>query len=134
MEVYLGASFRVEVAGVGKATFRGCRGLGATVEVVQVVEGGSTVPRILPGDVQWEPLVLERGWVQDRQLWDWFQSRDARFGSITLLDREGGTAGRWSFERGWPSRWMGPSFDADREEIALECLEIVHEGLTWEVP
>ena len=68
MQVYLGASFHVEIDGVGEASFSRCTGLGARVEVVEVVEGGRPGPRLLPGDVRWEPLVLERGWVEDARL------------------------------------------------------------------
>ncbi len=132
MDAHLGDSFRIEIAGIGTASFSQCRGLGAAVEVVAVSEGGRESPHLLPGLVHWEPIVLERGWVNDAKLWEWFQSRDARDGSIELLAPDGTAAGRWTFAGGWPSRWSGPVFDANRERIALEVLEIVHEGLRWE--
>ena len=134
MEAHLGASFRVEIEGLGQASFARCTGLGARVEVVAVSEGGVAEPHFLPGDVRWEPLLLERGWVQDPRLWDWFQSREVRGGAVELLTPDGAVAGRFSFQRAWPCRWSGPSFDANRAEIALEVLEIVHEGLEWEAP
>ena len=134
MEAHLASSFRIEIDGIGGASFVRCRGLGARAEVVLVAEGGAPGPRPLPGDVLWDPLVLERGWVQDSRLWEWFESREPRGGRIELLGGGGEPAGRWSFHRGWPCRWSGPSFDAERDEIALEVLEIVHEGLRWEKP
>ena len=134
MEAHLGASFRVEIDGIGEAVFIRCRGLGARVEVVAVREGGAPGPRLLPGDVSWDPILLERGWIRDRRIWEWFQSREARSGSVDLLAPDGSLLGRWTFAGGWPARWTGPSFDADRDEIALEALEIVHEGLRWELP
>ena len=132
MELYLGAAFQVEIEGLGGASFSRASGLGARVEVVRVQEGGVPSPRLLPGEVLWEPLVLERGWIEDPRLWRWFQSREPRSGSVSLLAPDGSPRGRWSFERAWPSRWQGPSFDANRDEVALELLEIVHEGLRWE--
>jgi len=116
------------------ASFSRCTGLGARVEVVQVPEGGVEEPHLVPGDVHWNPLVLERGWIQDSRFWNWFESREPRGGTIELLTPEGSAAGRWRFLRGWPARWSGPSFDANRDEVALEILEIVHEGLRWEAP
>jgi phage tail-like protein len=134
MEAHLGSSFRVEIDGIGEASFSRCGGLGARVEVIRLEEGGAPGPRLLPGDIHWDPLVLERGWVRDRRLWEWFGSHEPRGGSIEILGTEGEAIGRWTFVRGWPSRWSGPSFDASRDEIALEILEIVHEGLRWEAP
>ena len=131
MEAHLGSSFRVEVEGIGQASFSRCRGLGARVDVLEIAEGGAPGPRRLPGDIHWDPLVLERGWVEDRGLWRWFSSREPRGGAVELLGPDGAVAGRWVFRRGWPSRWSGPSLDALQDAIALEVLEIVHEGLEW---
>ncbi len=134
MEAHLDSSFRVEIDGMGGASFSRCSGLGARVDILQIPEGGAGGPHLLPGDVHWQPLVLERGWIQDPRLWQWFESREPRRGKIELLTPEGIPAGRWSFLRGWPARWSGPTFDANRDEVALEVLEIVHEGLQWETP
>jgi phage tail-like protein len=37
---------------------------------------------------------------------------------------------RWNFKEGWLTKWAGPSFNATDNEVAIETLEIVHEGLT----
>ena len=36
---------------------------------------------------------------------------------------------RWNFKRGWPCKWTGPGLNAKNNEIAMETLEICHEGL-----
>jgi phage tail-like protein len=36
---------------------------------------------------------------------------------------------RWDFKDGWPSKVSGPSMNAQNNEIGIEELEIVHEGL-----
>ena len=50
-------------------------------------------------------------------------------GSVVLLDRQGQEQARWNFFNGWPSKWTGPAFSAEANDIAIETLEITHEGL-----
>jgi phage tail-like protein len=50
-------------------------------------------------------------------------------GSIILLNDAGEEKMRWNFQAGWPAKWTGPSFNAMGNEVAIETLEIVHEGL-----
>jgi phage tail-like protein len=39
---------------------------------------------------------------------------------------------RFTFLEGWPSRWDGPDLNAQGNGVAIETLEIAHEGLTLE--
>jgi phage tail-like protein len=50
-------------------------------------------------------------------------------GSIVLLDDAGAEKVRWNFHDAWPTKWTGPSFNATGNEVAIEALEIAHEGL-----
>jgi len=34
--------------------------------------------------------------------------------------------------RGWPAKWEGPALNARTNEVAIETLEIAHEGLELE--
>ena len=36
---------------------------------------------------------------------------------------------RWNFRRAWPCKFTGPGLNAKNNEIAMETLEICHEGL-----
>jgi phage tail-like protein len=49
---------------------------------------------------------------------------------ITLYDATGGDGGimTWSLRNVYPSKWTGPQLDAMTSGIAMESLEIVHEG------
>jgi phage tail-like protein len=49
-----------------------------------------------------------------------------------LLDESGQPVLRWHFQEGWPVRWEGPALDAQANEVAIETLEIAHEGLELE--
>jgi len=39
---------------------------------------------------------------------------------------------RWQLRRAWPAKWEGPSLDAKTSEVAIETLELVHEGIELE--
>jgi phage tail-like protein len=67
-------------------------------------------------------------------LWDWHygfiqgkvQRRD---GVVTLMDELHIPVKVWSFRRGIPVKWTGPSLNAAQNQVAVEELEITHEGL-----
>ena len=70
----------------------------------------------------------------DRELYDWHQDVvrgdvERKNGSIVLLDRKGDEVARWNFVRAWPTKWNGPALNAEGSDIAIETLELAHEGL-----
>jgi phage tail-like protein len=36
---------------------------------------------------------------------------------------------RWNLQRAFPSKWTGPDLKSDKGAVAVETLEITHEGL-----
>ncbi len=139
IDPYAAFNFRVEIDGVTAAGFSECHGLEASVEVIEYREGNDRINTVrkLPGLVRYPPIVLRRGLTQDKSLWQWFQSvvngevqRSA--GSIVLMNAAHQEVMRWNFMGGWPSKWEGPALNAKNNEIAIETLEIQHEGLELE--
>ena len=53
-------------------------------------------------------------------------------GTITLLDESRQTVMAWHFHRGSPCKFTGPALKAKDNEIAIETLEVCHEGLEIE--
>jgi phage tail-like protein len=49
--------------------------------------------------------------------------------SIVLLDEKRQEVVRWNLLNAWPSKWMGPDLKANASEMAIESLEICHEGV-----
>ncbi len=45
-----------------------------------------------------------------------------------MLDDAGQEVLRWNFHRGWPRKYEGPTFNAKTSSVAIETLEITHEG------
>ena len=99
--------------------------------MLEYAEGGAGRVRRFRGDILYAPVVLERGVTEDRELYEWFLSGELRDGAIVLLSGMGKEVTRWEFRGGWPCSWDGPDLDAGFTQVALERLEIVHEGLRW---
>ncbi|MFL6712409.1 MAG: phage tail protein, partial [Sulfurifustis sp.] len=52
-----------------------------------------------------------------------------RSGIITQFNTAREEMAKWRFVRGWPTKWEMAEFDASKSELAIETLEIAHEGL-----
>ena len=49
--------------------------------------------------------------------------------AVVLLDEEGNSAARWEFRNAWPTQYDAPDLDASGNEVAIESIEIAHEGM-----
>ncbi len=132
---YRSYRFRVEIDGLERAGFRECSGLDFTHDPVEYREGPDPLTaRKLPGLIKYSNISLKWGLSDDKELWDWRKEAvdgtvKRKNGSIVLLDDANEEKMRWNFREGWPSKWTGPSFNATGNEVAIETLEIAHEGL-----
>ncbi|EID74487.1 MULTISPECIES: phage tail protein [Rhodococcus] len=110
-------------------------GLEATMAVDEWREGGRNDAVLrFPGRVTHPAIKLRRGLAVSKELWTWhetfLQGRGRRRdGVIELLDDTGEAVRTWRFRRGLPVRWAGPALMAMSSAVAVEELEIVHEGL-----
>jgi len=136
---FRGYNFKVEIDGITRAGFRECSGLDATSDPIAYREGNEKVytSRMLQGQVKYSPIVLKGGITDDHSLWDWRKkvidgkgAGERKNGSIVLMDEGGEEKLRWNFVNGWPTKWSGPSFNATANEVAVESIEIVHEGVS----
>lgn len=128
-------NFLVEIDGITRAGFQECSGLDVSLDPVEYREGGEPItPRKLPGLAKYANITLKRGITDDQELWEWIQQgvqgeTERKNGSIILLDAHGEEQSRWNFRDGWPTKWTGPSFNATDNSVAVETLEIAHEGV-----
>ncbi len=119
--------------------FLECTGLKSTADVFEIVEGGlngRTHKR--PGYSRWQNITLRYAtnastllleW-RDRCLQDQFTDRTRYSGSIMLKNNHGDIVRRWHFTGAWPVGWEGPALKGMGSELAVEMLEIAHDGLT----
>ena len=133
---YRAYNFLVEIDGITRAGFRECSGLDSSQEPVEYREGNekSLTVRKLPTLVKFSNITLKRGITDDTDLWDWRKKAmdgnvDRKNGSIVLLDDTGAETVRWNFRDGWPTKWTGADFNATGTDVAIETLEIAHEGI-----
>ncbi len=119
--------------------FSECTGLESSMKVEDFNEGGNngTVLKF-PGRVSWTNLTLKRGVAANSSLWDWAYGfvtgkGKRRDGVVVLLNEMLVPNTIWYFRRGLPQKYSGPQMNATQNNVAVESIEIAHEGL-YQVP
>jgi phage tail-like protein len=135
---YAQFSFLLQLNGVTIAGFSEVMGLSAEIDAVEYREGnesnhGVANLRKLVGLMKYTNIVCKHGFAADASLWRWIRSADEggaqrQSGSIVLLDEGRNKVLSWSFHDGWPVKWDGQELNAETNEVAIEMLEIAHEG------
>jgi phage tail-like protein len=136
VDPYGNYNFLVEIDSITRAAFMEAGGMDTTIDVIEHSEGGNITPMKYPGKVRYSNITLKWGVTDDIELYEWHlqwvkgdPKANRRNGSIVLLDRQGKEKVRWNFYNAWPAKWTGPSLNSDGKEIAIETLELAHEGL-----
>jgi phage tail-like protein len=134
-------NFVVEIDGVKVAGFSEVSGLTMDTNIIEYREGNEqqTTVRKLPGHMKYTNIVCKRGQTNDTSLWTWRKKvidgkTQRATGTITLLDEARQPALSWNFREGWPSKLEGPALNGKTSEVAIETLEIAHEGLELVLP
>ncbi len=142
MGPYGASTFSLEVfdgfVHVEVANFLRCEGLSCRSEVFEIVEGGvADRTHRRPGVSRWDPLVLTTAteasvflleW-RDRHMRGGFGERVRTSGNVALRGPDGCVLRRWHFLSAWPVAWSGPILDSMTSQIAVERLELHHDGL-----
>lgn len=133
---YLAFNFLVEIEGVVTGGFSEVTGLTAETEIKEYREGGlNEHMHRLAGPTRYPTnLVLKRGLTDADTLFTWYQdvtqgTINRKNGSIVLLDAAGGETWRWNFIEAYPVKWIGPSLRGISTEVAIETLEMAHNGI-----
>lgn len=126
------------VLDVAVGGFAECSGLEMSMKVHDHEEGGNNVTLRFPGRITWSNIILKRGLATNTTLWDWYygyvEGRGKRRDGVIVLMTELHVPNNvWYFRRGLPLKYTGPTLNATQNQIALEQIEIAHEGI-WQVP
>lgn len=132
---YRNFRYLVEIDGIAQAGFSEATIPDSAQDPIEYREGNEPpTARKLPGLIKYGNVTLKWGITDSMDLYNWRKlvedGKDARRNmAIVLLDEEGNPAARWEFNEAWPSKYDAPDLSAKGTDIAVETLEIVHEGL-----
>ena len=119
-------------------SFQEVSGLDVQSEEIKYRKGDSPVfsPVKMPGLKKYGNVTMKKGILKnDNKFWDWLNqikmNTIARKSiTISLLDEAGAPTMVWTLANAWPTKITGTDMKAEGNEVAVESIEIVHEGLT----
>lgn len=119
--------------------FSECSGIEMSLDVEEYKEGGRNGESLkFPTRTKWSNITLKKGLGAGDTLWDWaygFVKGEGkrRDGVIALLTEMKVPHNIWYFRRGLPVKYSGPTLNASQSTVAIESIEIAHEGI-YQVP
>ncbi len=119
-------------------SFQEVSGLSVESQAIEYRHGDSKVfSKIkMPGLQQFGNVTMKKGvFKSDNKFWDWFNQIKMNTikrlpVTISLLDETGAPTMVWTLANAWPNKITSTSLNAEGNEVAVEEIEIVHEGLT----
>lgn len=131
--------FIVDWGGV-RTGFTEVTGLNISHEVVDYREGNSPVDSSIkiPGRTRFDNIILKRGIVKgDNDFFNWMKTKqnskiERRDVLIKLLDETHAPIMVWKVRNAFPIKYTGPQLQAKNSEVAIETIEIAHEGIEIE--
>jgi phage tail-like protein len=127
--------FRLEIGGINEAHFSDVTGFDTTTDVIDYREGDEpTHARKLPGLNKFGNITLKRGITDSMDLYNWY--KDILAGktrretvAIIVLDEEGKDKARFQITDAWPSKYDPMDLNAKGNDVSIETLELVNEGV-----
>ena len=131
--------FRVEWGGA-RIGFTEVTGLAIETQVVEYRDGSSPEYSVLkmPGMQKFGNITLKRGtFASDKDYYTWWNTVklntiERRDLTISLLNENHEPVIIWKVKNAWPTKVQSTDLKATGNEVAIESLEIAHEGLTIE--
>ena len=128
-------NFEVQIPNITGPAFTEVSGLEFTAAVHEYREGNdvTSTTRKLQGLVSYSNITLKRGYTSNHSLWDWarqtVQGTVQRVDmSIILLNDQRQAIVRWNIHNAWVCKYEGPALNAKANDVAMESVEIAHEG------
>ena len=131
--------FKVTIDG-SEMAFQEVSGLDSETQVIEYRHGNSKIFSTIkmPGIQKFSNITMKKGvFVKDNKFWDWYskikmntiQRAEVQ---IQLLDEGGNPTMIWTLRNAWPTKITSTDLKSDGNEVAVETIEIAHEGITIE--
>lgn len=139
IDPYRNFRFRVEVEGITTAAFSEATIPDSTSDTIDYREGSDPPhQKKLSGLLKFGNITLKKGLTDSMELYEWRKlvedkgagAEKARKNlSIILMDEEGKDKARWDVAEAWPIKYDPSDLSAKGNEVVVEVLEVVHEGI-----
>lgn len=128
--------FQVEWGGANLG-FTEVSGLDVESDVIEYRDGASPefVKTKMPGMQKFSNITMKRGSFQgDNDFFDWWNTValntiERRDVTISLLNESHEPVVVWKVKSAWPVKVQSTDLKADGNEVAIETIELAHEGL-----
>lgn len=119
-------------------SFQEVSGLDVEAQPIEYRAGDSPVFSTvkMPGIKKYSNITMKKGvFKSDNKFWDWFNQIKMNTIkripiTISLLDESGSPTMVWTLTNAFPTKITGTDLKSDGNEVAVETIEIAHEGLT----
>lgn len=119
-------------------SFEEISGLDVEAQPIEYRHGDSPVYAAIkmPGLKKYGNITMKKGVFKgDNKFWDWFNQIKMNTikrvpVTISLLDESGKPTMVWTLMNAWPTKITGTDLKAQGNEVAIETIEVAHEGLT----
>lgn len=123
--------------GMNGVAFQEVTGLESETQVIEYRQGSSDLfsTEKMSGIAKYGNVTMKRGvFANDNTFWNWHASINMntikrRNVFIKLLDENGKTVVTWQLNNAWPTKISSTDLKSDGNEVAVDTIEIAHEGL-----
>ena len=128
--------YKVEIDGLEAGGFSEASGFDASIDVIEYLEGDRVqTPMKLPGLKKYGNITLKQGVADSMVMYEWMIAGvegevERKTITITILDETETATASWQVINAWPAKYTAPDFNALTSEVAIESIEIAHEGMT----
>jgi phage tail-like protein len=123
----------LEIDGITEGIFQSVDGLNSETEIIEhrhTGPKGNLIINKIPGALKWGNITLKRGITDDKKIEDGQIEANRKNGTITLYAPDLSPVAKYSFVKAWPTKWNASTLDSTQNAMAIETLELAHEGLT----